>query len=142
MPQELSAARRLAFQRQSRLSLPGRLTRQVYGWSRQLPLRSLVGVTAVRQTTEAALLALPLWVEEMIDRRYLVFSAAQNLESGAPAVPAGPPPWYYSDGISGPSLPDDPSTPEQHAREVADLRTWYEAWARPAWRVGVVARTS
>jgi nucleoside-diphosphate-sugar epimerase len=142
MPPDLSRDRRAAFRRASRSGLTGRLSRQVYQWTRQLPLRSLVGVTAVRQTTEAALLALPLWVEGLIDRRYLVFSAAQNLESGATAGPAGPPPWYYSDAIPGPSLPEEPSTPEQRAREVAELRAWYQTWARPAWRVPASARTA
>jgi hypothetical protein len=91
-------------------------------------------VTAVRQATEAALLALPLRVEQLIDRRYAVFSAGQNLEGGSPAIAQGPPPWYYSDAIAGPTLPGIPETDQRLAAEIEDLSEWHSAWAAPAWR--------
>lgn len=135
-----SAIRRDEFRRMAALSLSRRVPQQVSAWVRQLPLKSLVSVTAVRQATEAALLALPLRVEQLIDRRYSVFSARQNLEAGGSGAAQGPPPWYYSDGITGPTLPETSETDERLAAEIANLREWHCAWAAPAWRMAPSAR--
>lgn len=132
-----SAIRRDEFRRMAALSLSRRVRRQVSAWARQLPLKSLVNVTAVRQATEAALLALPLRVEQLIDRRYAVFSAGQNLEAGGSAAAPGPPTWYYSDGIDGPFLPPVPETDEGLEAEVAALSAWHATWAGPIWRTAV-----
>ncbi len=129
-----SASRHDEFKRLAALSLSRRVPQQVSAWARQLPLKSLVSVKAVRQATEAALLALPVRVEQLIDRRYAVFSAGQNLEAGGSVAVQEPPPWYYSDGIVGPTLPEILDTDQRLAAEIGDLRDWYATWAAPAWR--------
>jgi hypothetical protein len=129
-----SAIHRDEFRRMAALPLSSRVPRQVSAWARQLPLKSLVNVTAVRQATEAALLALPLRVEQLIDRRYAVFSAGQHLEAAGSAAEQGPPPWYYSDGIDGPSLPPVAETAAGLEAEVAALAAWHATWAAPIWR--------
>ena len=125
------------YRRLARLPLSRRVPRQVSQWARRLPLKSVVNLTAVRQATEAALLALPLRVEQLVDRRYVVFSAAQNLESAEPPPPPGPPPWYYSDGVPGPNLPEAPETAERTAAEIVELRHWHASWAEPVWRTAL-----
>jgi hypothetical protein len=140
MDPAFSSNEREHYRRAAALPLSRRLPRQVAAWARQLPLKSLVNVTAVRQATEAALLALPLRVEQSIDRRYAVFSAGQNLEAGRSVAAQEPPPWYCSDGIGGPTLPEMPETDERLAAEIEDLRAWHATWSAPAWRTAVSAR--
>jgi hypothetical protein len=136
-----SSSRRDAVRRMAALPLSRRVPQQVSAWARQLPLKSLVSVTAVRQATEAALLALPLRVEQLIDRRYAVFSAGQNLEPSGSVAAQGPPPWYYSDGIDGPSLPLLPETADGLESQVAALSAWHSAWAGPIWRTAGASRS-
>jgi nucleoside-diphosphate-sugar epimerase len=138
MADEDAERRRDSYRRQARLSLLRRVPEQVTQWARRLPLKSLVSVTAVRQATEAALLALPAGVERLVDRRYVVFSAGLHMETAAGTD--GPPPWFYSDGVDGPGLRAVAESDERTTREVAELRAWHSSWAAPAWRVAVPGR--
>lgn len=130
----LSARRREVYRRAAALPLARRVPQQLSAWARQLPLKSFVNVTSVRQATEAALLALPLRVEQFIDRRYTLFSAGQHLDTDMSVHTADPPPWYYSDGVDGPALPPVIETQSRLDGEIAELAAWYTAWAGPRWR--------
>lgn len=137
LPSDVSERLRAEHRRMAARSLPGRVARQTRQWARELPLKSLAGVTAVRQAMEATLVALPIGVEEFVDRRYLVFSAAQHLALAQRPAAGEPPPWYYSDAILGPSLPAAADTPERRDAEIARLREWYASWSRPLWRTSL-----
>lgn len=133
---EDSEARRLTeeFRRAARTSLLRRVTEQAAGWARGLPWKSFVGVTGVRQAMEAALLALPASVERLVDERYAVFSAGLHLEMQDRGAREVPPPWFFSDGVSGPGLPDIGLFQDRLSEQIVALRAWHSSSAAPTWR--------
>lgn len=133
---EDSEARQLReeFRRAARISLLRRVPEQVTGWVRRLPLKSFVGVTGVRQAMEAALLVLPASVERLVDERYAVFSAGLHLETQDGGPHGVPPPWFFSDEVSGPTFSDLGLFEDRTAEQILALRAWYLSSAAPTWR--------
>ena len=123
------------FRRRARMGLAERVPAEIASWVRQLPLKSLADVTAVRQATEAALLALPPQVERLVDRKYAVVSARHHVGAATATAAQGAPPWYYSEAIPGPGLQATFETAARTTQQIEALRRWHAAWAAPAWRV-------